>query len=57
MQNLLKLQKRTQLSLTVWVTKMQSQTVLLRFVDRLKKQNLNLIKKNYRKDLQNWLAV
>ena len=36
---------------------MQSQTVLLRFVDRLKKQNLNLIKKNYRKDLQNWLAA
>ena len=32
-------------------------TVLLRSVDRLKKQNLNLIKKNYRKDLQNWLAA
>ena len=34
-----------------WVTKMQSQTVLLRSVDRLKKQNLNLIKKKLQERL------
>ncbi len=56
-QNLSKLQKRIQLSLMVWVIRKQLLTVLLRSVNRLQRQNLNLIKKNYRKDLQNWLAA
>ena len=31
--------------------------IVLRSVNRLKKQHLNLTKKNYRKDLQNWQAA
>ena len=36
--------------------RMQSKTVLHRSRKLLKRQLLNLIKKNFRKDLQNWQA-
>lgn len=56
-QNLLRLRKRTPLSLMVKEIKKKSRQESARFVHSLKRQHLNLIKKNYRKDLQNWQAA
>ena len=50
-------ERDTQLSLMVLETKKQLQTVFHRFADRLKKQNLTLTEKNFRKDLQNLQAA
>ena len=54
--NQLRFRKRTQLSLTVQVIKMQSQQESLRLEHRWKRQHQTLTKKNFRKDLQNLQA-
>ena len=52
-----KYRKRTRLSLTVQEIRMQSREESIRFVDRLMRQHLSSIKRNFRKDLQRWQVV
>ena len=56
-QNLLRLQKKILLSSTDLVILQKSRAELVRLKPRLKKLHLNLIKKNFRKDLLNLQVV